>query len=66
MAFPMTVYAPGQVAIGRILDGGPRSVLAHVVNDAGGLVPLGFFEDRRTAREAVEKAWCIRAGPITR
>jgi hypothetical protein len=53
MASVMTVYICG-TAVGRVKDFGPGRVLAHARKPDGTFVCLGFFVDRRAAREAVE------------
>jgi hypothetical protein len=53
MTSVMTVYVAG-TAVGRLQDFGPGRVLAYVRKPDGTFVALGFFADRRAAREAVE------------
>jgi hypothetical protein len=55
MTSVMTVYVAG-VAVGRVQDFGLGRVLAYVRKPNGTFVVLGFFRDRRAAREAVENS----------
>jgi hypothetical protein len=55
MASVMTVYIDG-VAAGHTQDYGRGRVLAHVRRWDGKFVSLGFCEDRKSAREAIETA----------
>jgi hypothetical protein len=48
----MTVYA--NIPIGEIRDAGAGQVAATYIEPSGKRKPLGFFKDRRTAREAIE------------
>ncbi len=50
---PMTLYA-GHVAIGELRDGGAGKVAATYITATGKRESLGFHEDRRAAREAIE------------
>jgi hypothetical protein len=56
MAAVMTHYHPvdRRTPIGTSQDFGPGKVLARVVNASGHYVSLGFHEDRRAARLAIE------------
>jgi hypothetical protein len=67
MASVMTVYAPGQVAIGHVQDCGPdKGVLADALTDDGRFVSLGVYQDRRAGREAVEEMHRSRTGQSPR
>jgi hypothetical protein len=63
MASVITVYAAGEVLIGRVHDFGPeKDVLADAVNDSGRFVSIGFYRNRRAAQEAVEEMHRSRTG----
>lgn len=49
----LTVYA-GRTAIGTLRDFGPGKCLACHITATGKHVSLGFHQDRRAAREAIE------------
>jgi hypothetical protein len=51
---PMTLYS-GHLAIGEIRDAGAGQVAATYIEPSGKRVALGFYKDRRAAREAIEQ-----------
>lgn len=64
MASVMSVYLGGIIA-GHEQDFGPGRVLAHVRTASGKFVCIGWFEDRRSAREAIESAYRTGNTPST-
>jgi hypothetical protein len=61
---PMRLY-DGPTAIGEVLDYGPGKVLAfHLIE--GRRVSLGFHDDRRAAREAIEARHVTRLSEVIR